>query len=141
MATDTLRDHPALRRVKSIVFTVVGVGLMIGAACWGVSTRRFVARAASAPGLVVRLDHGGAHPQIRFTTAAGEAIEYGQNGMIWGYRVGDRVEVLYAPEHPGRDPVIHTTGALWGFVAMVFFMGAGFVLMAQLAWWRPDRVG
>ena len=141
MATDTLRDTPALRAAKSLVFTLVGVGLMISAGWWAVSTRQFVARAASAPGLVVRLNHGGAHPEVRFTTATGEAVEYGQGGMIWGYRVGDRVEVLYAPEHPGRDPVIHTAGALWGFVAMVFFMGAGFVLMAQLAWWRLDRVG
>ena len=130
-----------MRRVKSLVFTVAGVGLMIGAVGWGVSTRCFVARAVSAPGVVVKLNHGGAHPQIRFTTAAGEVIEYAQGGMIWGYRVGDRVEVLYEPEQPNRDPVIHTAGALWGFVAMDFLMGAGFVLTAQLAWWRPDWVG
>ena len=141
MATDTLRDNPALRRFKCIVFTLVGVGLMISAVYWAVSTRHFVGRAASAPGAVVKLNAGGAHPQVRFTTAAGEVIEYPQGGMIWGYRVGDRVEVLYEPENPNRDPVIHTPGALWGFVAMDFLMGAVFVLMAQLAWWRPDWVG
>ena len=137
---NTLRENSALRRVKSIVFTLVGVGLMIGAVGWGISTGRFMTRAASAPGVVVRLNHGGAHPEVRFTTAAGEVIEYPQGGIIWGYRVGDRVEVLYEPEHPDRDPIIHTTGALWGFVAMDFLMGAVFVLMAQLAWWWPGRI-
>ncbi len=141
MAADTPRDNPALRRLKSIVFTLVGVGLMISAVYWAASTRQFVARAASAPGVVIKLNHGGAHPEVRFTTAAGEVVEYPQGGMIWGYRVGDRVEVLYEPGNPNRDPVIHTTGALWGFVAMDFLMGAVFVLTAQLVWWRPDWVG
>lgn len=141
MATGTPRDNKALRAAKSLVFTLVGMGLMVSAVYWAVSTRQFVARAVAAPGVVVRLNHGGAHPEVRFTTATGEIVEYGQGGMIWGYRVGDRVEVLYAPEHPGRNPVIHTTGALWGFVAMGFLMGAVFALMAQLAWWRPDWVG
>ena len=137
---NTPRGNPALRTLKIIVFTMVGVALMVGAVCWAVSTRRFVARAATAPGVVVKLNAGGSHPEVRFTTATGKIIEYPQGGMIWGYRVGDRVEVLYEPENPAGSAVLNRPGALWGFVAMDFLMGAAFVLLAQLAWWRPDWV-
>ncbi len=140
MTAPTPWENPAVRTLKIIFFTMVGVALMIGALCWGVSTRRFVARAASAPGVVTKLNAGGAHPEVRFTTAAGEVVEYPQGGMIWGYRAGDRVEVLYEPGNPAGSAVLNRPGALWGFVAMDFLMGAVFVLMAQLSWWRPDWV-
>ena len=140
MAADALQDNQALRTLKIIVFTIVGLALMVGAVCWANSTRRFVARAVAVPGVVIRLNAGGAHPEVRFTTAAGQVIDYPQGGMIWGYRVGDKVEVLYEPENPTGSAVLDRPGALWGFVAMDFLMGAGFVLLAQLAWWRPDWV-
>lgn len=139
--TDPPQDYPALRALKSIVFTFVGVGLMISALCWAASTRRLTTRAAVAPGMVVKLNAGGAHPEIRFTTAAGQAIEYPQGGMIWGYHVGDHVEVLYDPRDPTTDPVINTFGALWGFTGMDFLLGTAFVMVAQLARRRPDLVG
>lgn len=141
MAAETLQDNQALRTVKIIVFTVVGLALMVGAVCWAVSTRRFVAQAVAAPGVVIRLNAGGAHPQVRFTTAAGQTIEYPQGGMIWAYRVGDKVKVLYVPENPAGSAVLNRPGALWGFVAMDFLLGAAFVLLSQLAWWRPGWVG
>ena len=71
-----------------------------------------MARAASAPGLVVKLDAGGVHPEIRFTTAAGQVVECPQGGMIWGYQVGDRVELLYEPANPFSSAVINRPGAL-----------------------------
>ncbi len=140
MTAGTPHDHPALRRVKIIVFTLVGLALMVSAVCWAVSTFHFVARAASAPGLVVKLNGGGAHPEVRFTTAAGGTIEYPQGGMIWGCRAGDRVEVLYEPENPTGSAVINRPGALWGFVAMDFTLGAGFVLLSLLAWRHPELI-
>ncbi len=141
MTAGILRDCPALRRVKIVVFTLAGLGLMIGTMCWAISAQRFVARAASAPGVVVRLNAGGAHPQVRFTAAAGQVIEYPQGGMIWGYRVGDAVQVLYDPQAPATDPVLNTPGALWGFTATNFLMGVVFVLMAQFVWRRPHLIG
>lgn len=140
LAAAPSQENPSLRAVKVFVFTIVGTALMVGALCWAVSTRRFVARAAHAPGTVVKLNAGGSHPEVRFTTVEGQVVEYPQGGMIWSYRVGDQVEVLYAPERPASSAVINQPGALWGFVAMDFLMGAGFVLLAQLAWWRPDWV-
>ena len=137
--TKSAQDDRPLNMVKVVVFTLVGVGLMVAALSWAAATRRFVARAASAPGMVVRLNAGGAHPEIRFTTSAGQIVEYPQSGMIWDYRVGDQVEVLYDPRSP-TDPLINTVGALWGFTLMTFVMGIAFVGVAQLAWRRPDLV-
>lgn len=130
----------ALRTLKVTLFSFVGVALMVGTLFWADSTRRFLARARPAAGEVVRLNAGGAHPEVRFTTATGQVVEYPQGGMIWGYRKGDHVEVLYDPQAPTDAPVLNTTGALWGFHTMTFLMGTGFVLAAQLARWRPNLV-
>ena len=80
-----------------------------------------------------------AHPEVRFTTATNQVIDYPQGGMIWGYRVGDQVTVLYDPNDPAQ-PIINTRGALWGFTAMNFLLGAVFVVAAQLLWRERDLV-
>ena len=130
-------ENAALRTFKAVVFIVVGLGLMVAAGFEAASTRDFLAHAHKAAGEVTLLRAGGAHPQVRFVTDEGRTVEYGQNGMIWGYRVGDRVTVLYDPRDPARDPVVDTVGALWGFNAMNFLMGGVFVLAG---YWsrRPD---
>ena len=130
-------ENPALRTLKAVVFAFAGLALIAAGIYSAVSTRGFVARARPAAGEVVRLRAGGAHPQVRFVTDEGRTIEYAQNGMIWGYRPGDHVTVLYDPQNPAMDPVIDTAGALWGFHVMDLLMGAVFVL---IAYWlrRPD---
>ena len=133
-------DNRPLRWLKVVVFTVAGVGLMVAALWSAASTRRFVARAAAVPGTVIRLNAGGAHPEVRFTTATNQVIDYPQGGLIWGYRVGDQVTVLYDPNEP-QQPIINTRGALWGFTAMNFLLGAVFVLAAQLVWREGGSVG
>ena len=141
MTANVTQENQALRTLKIIVFTVVGVALMVGAVWRASATRRFVARAASAAGEVTKLNAGGSHPEVRFTTAAGQVIEYPQGGMISGYRVGDRVEVLYEPESPRSSAVLNRPGALWGFTLTTFLMGAVFVLLPQLARRWPEWIG
>ena len=132
-------DNRPRRWLKVVVFTLVGVALMVGAVWAADSTRRFVARAVAVPGTVIQLNAGGAHPEVRFTTATNQVIDYPQGGMIWGYRVGDRVDVLYDPDDPAQ-PTINTRGALWGFTAMNFLLGAAFVGAARLLWREQDAV-
>ena len=132
-------DNRPLRLLKAVVFTVAGVGLMVAAVWSAASTWRFVAHAVAVPGTVIRLNAGGAHPEVRFTTATNQVIDYPQGGMIWGYRVGDQVTVLYDPNDPAQ-PIINTRGALWGFTAMNFLLGAVFVVAAQLLWRERDLV-
>jgi hypothetical protein len=128
-----------MRRIKALMFTGIGVAIMLASVAWAVSVWGFAADASSAQGIVTRLNAGASHPQVRFTTAAGEVIEYPQNGWISGYQVGDQITVLYDPQRPTKA-VVNTFGALWGFTLLGFTMGAAFVGMAQLARHRPDIV-
>lgn len=131
----------ALRCVKAVLFTVVGVAAMLGCVLAALYTWEFTATAAAAPGAVTRLNAGDSHVQVQFTTAAGEIIEYAQNGMIDGYQIGDRVEVLYDPGDPKANHVVNTFGSVWGFTLFGFLAGAMFVGLAQLALRRPDLIG
>ena len=123
-------ENPALRTFKVIVFALAGAGLVVAAGSEAGSTWSFLSRARPAAGEVVRLRAGGAHPEVRFVTDGGREVNYAQNGMIWGYRTGDRVTVLYDPVDPARDPVVRDAGAIWGFNVMNFLLGVVFILMA-----------
>ncbi|MDQ2686433.1 MAG: DUF3592 domain-containing protein, partial [Armatimonadota bacterium] len=85
---------------KTTLFTVIGACIILAAlvSAWG--TQRFVAGASSASGIVTRLNADGSHPEVRFTTADGRTIEFALNGLIFGYRVRDRVKILYNPRRP-----------------------------------------
>ena len=130
-----------LGRVIAVLFTVVGVAAMLGCIIAALYTWQFTAKAAAAPGAVTRLNADGSHVQVQFTTVAGEIIEYPQNGMIGGYQVGDKVEVLSDSRDPKATHVVNTFGAVWGFTLFGFLAGAVFVGLAQLAPRRPDLIG
>lgn len=117
-----------------VVVLCVGVALIVLAGWLGLSTRAALAAAERVPGRVSGLNAGGSHPEIAFTTRAGVAIHYPQGGMIFGYRAGDAVEVLYRPDDPRGTAVIADFGALWGdaLVALgagVLVLGAGLVVV------------
>ena len=76
--------------------------------------------AARADGVVYETVHGGSHPMIRFDLPSGEAITYPQNGLIGGYRVGDRVQVLYDPLNPRSSACVNTLGGILGGLSFVF---------------------
>ncbi|MET0269416.1 MAG: DUF3592 domain-containing protein [Sphingomonas sp.] len=114
--------------MKAIVFVVAGIALLIAAAIAGVGVIRFKGEALRADGRVVRLNAGGSHPEIAFTTAAGERIRYPQGGLIFGYRPGDRVRILYRAERPRASASVDTAGALWAGPLLLGVLGAGFVL-------------
>lgn len=129
----------AVQRFKIVFFTIAGVCLLLVGAVVAFYEQSFINRAAVAPGVVVRQNAGGSHVTVGFTTATGETIEYPQNGLIFGYQAGDRVEVLRDAENP-RSAAINTFGALRGTTLFLFALGGGFVGIAQLARVRPDLV-
>ncbi len=132
-------NDDGLMKIKRIIFICVGAFIMSAAAVWMVTIVQFANTAVSARGIVTELNAGGSHPQVRFTAQTGEVVEYPQNGLIFGYEVGDEVRVLYQPEHP-REATIDTFGARYGFTVMMFLMGAAFVGMTLLQKHRPDLV-
>jgi hypothetical protein len=112
------------------LFILIGFGLMVAAIAWGATTRAFIHKAKTADGVVVETDFGSSHPQIEFTTASGKKISHSQGGMIHGYKVGDRVRVLYDPADPQRTACLDKFGALYapslfsGIISLGLIIGA-----------------
>jgi hypothetical protein len=106
---------------------VIGAGLVFAGAATAVSRRSFALAATSATGVVTRLNAGGSHPEIEFTTAAGTKVTYPQGGLIFGYRPGQEVRVLYNQQDPARTACVATFGALW-FVPLIL-CGVGIALL------------
>ncbi|PXX40473.1 MULTISPECIES: DUF3592 domain-containing protein [Burkholderia] len=146
MASESRRaaPHTEMPIVKGVVFTVAGTCLLIGVAMYAQSTREFLRTSVVVPGRVVKLNAGPHHPQIAFTTLAGEHVEYPQGGDV-SVPDGATVEVRYAPEAPAMTARMNTFGAIWGGVLTFGGMGAVFLLggVGQL-WsgvraWRSGR--
>jgi len=112
--------------VKAIVFLMVGAGLLVAAVVNGVAIRGFISRAAS--GVVSHLNAGGSHPEIEFTTASGEKISYPQGGLIFGYRPGQPVRVLYGQENPRGTARVDAFGALWFTPLMLLGLGLALII-------------
>jgi hypothetical protein len=119
--------------VRGLLFGMVGV-LMLVVVAFELNHRlEFLQVAQSADGHVERLNAGGSHPEVAFTTDKGEQVSYPQGGMIFGYKPGQAVRVLYRPAQPALEPVIDTFGALWGMTLMVAVIGLTFVCVCVRA--------
>ncbi|MBN3779548.1 MULTISPECIES: DUF3592 domain-containing protein [Burkholderia] len=129
---------------KGVVFTLVGTCLLIGAALYAQSTREFLRTSVVVPGRVIKLNAGPHHPEIAFTTLAGEHVEYPQGGEV-SVQDGETVEVRYAPDAPHMTARMNTFGAIWGGVliyggmGVVFFLGGAGQLRSGVRAWRSGR--
>ncbi|MCI0994454.1 DUF3592 domain-containing protein [Pseudomonas corrugata] len=109
-----------------LLFALIGIGLLVIAVNLTLDRREFLSRAQAADGVVSRLNAGGSHPEIAFTSVGGEAISYPQGGMIFGYQPGQSVRVYYLPEQPVGSAVIDDPGALWGPSGLLGCLGLMF---------------
>ncbi|MBJ9968462.1 DUF3592 domain-containing protein [Burkholderia seminalis] len=123
---------------KSIVFTVLGTCVLIGAALDAQSTREFLRTSVVVPGRVVKLNAGPHHPEIAFTTLAGEHVEYAQGGDV-SVQDGATVEVRYAPDAPKMSARMNTFGAIWGDALTIGGMGAAFFVLGVGQLWSGVR--
>lgn len=124
---------------RALVFALVGAAVLLGSLAWTGAAWWFGYTADQSPGVVVRLNAGGSHPEVLFMGADGQPVEYPQNGLVWGYRVGDRVTVLFDPARP-RRAVVDAFGARYGFAVLGAVLGAVFLCVAA-ALWRRARSG
>jgi uncharacterized integral membrane protein len=127
--------------MKGLFFAIVGGMLLIAAAIAAVGVYRFRESASRADGVVERLNAGGSHPQIRFTTTSGDSVSYAQGGLIFGYDSGDRVQVLYRPERPQATARLDSVGAIWAMPLLLGFLGAGFAIGGLLHFLATRRGG
>jgi hypothetical protein len=112
---------------KGVLPMLVGVALLVAAAVLGARTRTFVHSAVAVKGVVESLNAGGSHPQIQFTTPSGERISYPQGGLIFGYKPGQEVRVLFDPHNPASTARIDTIGALWFDSILLSLLGLAFL--------------
>lgn len=128
------------------VFTLVGIGMLVGAFLFYRSTNSFLAEAAKAEGTVIELvqsrsgDSTTYRPVVQFESKNGQAIEFvsssGSNPP--SYSKGQKVEVLYRPTQP-QDAKISGFFSLWGGSVILgglggvfFFIGTGIILAGTL---------
>ena len=126
------------------LFLLAWLGMLGGAGYLYADTRRDIAVAASADGVVIDLiasrDSDGDvsyYPRVRFMTPAGEPVEF--TGSVGSrpatFDIGEAVAVLYDPDDP-RDARINSFFQLWfaplilGFLGLVFttVVGGGAVV-------------
>ena len=108
-----------METIRGLIFTFAGgvlalVGVIQFSSAWALGRD-----GARASGEIIALNAGPAHPQVRFTTAKGETIEYGQGGFV-NQSVGNAVQVIYDPANP-RDAVLDTFAARYGFALLTVF--------------------
>ncbi|RQT27851.1 DUF3592 domain-containing protein [Burkholderia contaminans] len=126
---------------KGGLAVLTGTVLLVFAAVDFQSTRDFMRESIVVPGRVVRLDYGPHHPDIVFTTRAGERVEYPQGGEV-DVHLGEAVEVRYRPAEPRMSATMNTFGALWGGAMTLGIAGTLFVLTGSWSGvraWRSAR--
>ncbi|WP_160174700.1 DUF3592 domain-containing protein [Caballeronia grimmiae] len=85
----------------------------------------FYLHSTVALGEVTKLNHGGYHPQIVFTTDTGERISF-PGSSTYPVEVGDRLEVRYLRSTPHRGPKVNQKLNLFDF--MPILIGVGLVI-------------
>lgn len=113
--TDATENEKVANAFKAVTFLVVGGGLLIAAVATILNTLDFLDTSLVAPGQVIELNHGGSHPEVAFTTQRGERVSYPQNGLIFGLKPGDEVQVRYLPDSPRTSARADLFGSIWGW--------------------------
>ena len=110
------------------MFIVVGSCVLLAAIASTVSVFRFVDRSVLVDGTVTRLNAGGSHPQVDFTTRDGRPVSYPQGGLVFGKAAGDHVRVRYDASDPARTATLDEFGAVWSLPLFLAVLGIGFII-------------
>lgn len=124
-----------------LLFTLIGVAVLISGAVSAVKQSRMLARQVGASGTVVDLvnrvfnpgSSGVYCPVVEFTTAEGEAVRFeSQFGtMPATHQVGQTVSVRYEVAAPQKAEVDSTTSR-WFVPVFMIVMGLGFLALGGL---------
>ena len=119
--------------VKGLLFSIVGVVLVVAAGLSAYATAGFIRRSQVMPGVVVDTRYGQSHPDIRFTTRNGQTLTYSQGGAVFGMSQGKAVRVRYDPADPGRAASLDTPVAIWSVAGMLAVLGLGLTALGASA--------
>ncbi len=132
--------------ILKYVFSLLGIGMLVGALFLYQGTRSFLAEAARTEGTVVNFlqtysDHGVTYaPVVHFVNRNSETIVFVSSTATNppAYAKGEKVEVLYFPAK-AQEARINSFFSLWGgpvilgaMGAIFFLIGAGVTLVPML---------
>lgn len=131
--------------IVKYVFTLVGIGMLVGAFLIFRSTNSFLAEATKTEGTVVEIerywsgDSTSYRSVVQFTSQNGQAMEFVSAGSNRpSYSKGQKVEVLYLPTDP-QNAKISGFFSLWGGSSILggtggvfFLIGTGIMLAGTL---------
>jgi hypothetical protein len=108
-----------MEKIKNQILILV-FSIVFMFSCFSVFTNwQFVQKATHTNGIVTALNAGDSHPQIEYSLPTSKQISYAQGGLIFGYKVGDSVNVLFFSEGKlNRRESINTFGAIYGFAVL-----------------------
>jgi hypothetical protein len=120
------------------VFSLIGLGMLVGAFFWYKSTNEFLADAITAEGTVIELrlsrssDSTTYAPVVNFITQDGETITFvsSVSSNPPSYRVGEKADIFYLPADP-YDAKLDGFFSLWGGATIVGGMGGLFFLIGS----------
>jgi hypothetical protein len=125
-------------KVLSVVFSTIGLGLLLGSVFLYANTARFMDRAATAEGKVIDLvrqqssssSSGTYSPVVEFTIPTGPRVEFTSSvgSRPPAYRVGESVMVLYDPADPHKARIKSFFSLWFGFI-IVFALGLIFAVV------------
>ena len=118
------------------VFSLIGIGMLIGTFFWHQNVTSFIAESETAQGKVTELvrsrsgDSTTYKPVVQFYTKNGELIEFmsSAGSSPPSYDEGEKVEVFYLPENP-QNAKINGFFSIWGGPLIVGVLGGIFFLV------------
>lgn len=118
------------------LFTLIGLGMLVGTFYLFSSTSSFLERAVSAQGEVVQLvrsrssDSTSYYPVVVFRDASGRSVEFQSNtgSNPPSYSRGEKVQVLYETSDP-HGARIDGFFSLWGGALILGILGGAFALI------------
>lgn len=117
-----------MERSRALFFCIAGLALLGGALAATLATRRLVAQSVVADARVTKLNAGGSHPEIGYTTADGRPRSFAQGGFIFGYKVGDPARVRYRAASPETSATLDSFGSLYFGPMLLALIGGGFLI-------------
>ena len=132
-------------RILGVVFGAVGAALLVAAFITLRSARSFESTAVGASGEVIDLapsysDGSATHaPVVRFETPDGREVifESSVSSHPPAYDIGERVDVLYAPDDPGDAVIdsfwqVYLAPVILGGIGSIFLLIGGGMLVSQI---------
>lgn len=103
-----------------------GIAILLSQIPFIPSAYEFQTKSITAVGEVVRLNAGGFHPEVVFTTQNGERISIAGSSS-YSTEVGDRIEVRYMPDTP-KLAKINQIENIWGIEIYITAFSAIFII-------------